>query len=96
MKKKKTELDFHSDFNWCVDNDFQVYIKPMELTGHCRIAVRKGGISTKGKPSLYCKEKDITIYSKETLGSVLYKNQNKAAEKLPEVLNYLRNLYGKV
>lgn len=96
MKNKKTKPGFHSDFNWCVDNDFQVYIKPMEITGHCRIAVRKGGISTEGKHSHYCKEKDITLYSKETLGSVLYKNQKTANEKIPEVYSYLRKKYGRI
>ncbi len=37
-----------SDFNWCVDNDWQVYIIPGTYKDH-RIAIRKGGITAHGK-----------------------------------------------
>ena len=37
-----------SDFNWCIDNDWQVYIIPGTYKDH-RIGVRKGGISSHGK-----------------------------------------------
>ena len=77
----------YSDFNWCVENDFQVYIKPLNNSGECKIAIRKGGISTEGKASKYNKEKGLTLYSKETLGTIVYKNQKKAAEALPKVYN---------
>lgn len=83
-----------SDFRWCIKNDFQVYIKPMNHSKNFKIAVRKGGISTNGKDSFYCKKKGMTIYSRETLGSELYKNQEKAMSVLPSVYKYLREKYG--
>jgi len=86
----------YSDFKWCIENDFQVYIKPENNSGYCRIAIRKGGISTDGKPSKYDKEKGVTLYSKETVGNVVYKKQKKAMEKLPEVYAYLKKRYGNV
>jgi|TARA_R100000388_G_scaffold31497_1_gene24618 hypothetical protein len=86
----------YSDFTWCIKNDFQVYIKPLRNKGECKIAIRKGGISTDGKPSKYCKEKGVTLYSTETLGEITYSTQKKAMDKLPEVYAYLRNRYGNV
>lgn len=88
-------INWYSDFKWCIENDFQVYVKPMHNTGHCKIAIRKGGISTEGKDSKYCKKTGLTIYSKENLGSVTYKNQILAMEKLPSVYEYLRKKYNK-
>ena len=73
-------LNSYSDFKWCIENDFQVYIKPINNSGECRIAIRKGGISTDGKPSKYNKEKGVTLYSKETEGKLIYKNQKKSNE----------------
>jgi len=87
-------VDFHIDFQWCIDNDFQVYIQPINNSGHCKIAIRKGGISTDGKPSKYCKKKNMVLYSKETLGSVTYKTQKLATEKMPDVYKYLKDTYG--
>jgi hypothetical protein len=84
------------NFKWCIENDFQVYIKLTEFSGHCRVAIRKGGISTQGKSFLYCKKKDLTIYSTETLGSVLYKSQLEAFGKLPSVYKYLKETYDKI
>jgi len=86
----------YNNFKWCIENDFQVYIKPEDNSGNCRIAIRKGGISTDGKPSKYDKEKGVTLYSKETVGEVVYKKQKHAMEKLPEVYAYLRKRYGNV
>jgi hypothetical protein len=88
--------NWYSDFKWCIENDFQVYVKPLKNGGECKIAIRKGGISTEGKPSKYNKEKGLTLYSKETLGTVIYKNQKKAFEALPKVYNYLRKRYGSI
>ena len=79
------EINWYSDFKWCIDNDFQVYIKMLNNSGQCNIAIRKGGISTDGKSS---------IYSSVTLGSVTYKNQKQATENLPKVYKYLRETYG--
>lgn len=84
-----------SDFKWCIDNDFQVYVKLIN-TIHCKIAIRKGGISCEGKSSLYCKETKITSYSKETLGNIIYKSQDKAFAELPRVYKYLRDNYDKI
>ncbi len=89
-------VDFHSDFKWCIDNDFQVYVQPIYGSGHCSIAIRKGGISTDGKSSKYCHEKQMMLYSEETLGSVIYKNQKLANEKIPDVYKYLRETYDKI
>ena len=86
----------YSDFKWCIENDFQVYIKPITNTGQCNIAIRKGGISTEGLPSKYNEEKGLTLYSTETIGSVIYKNQKEAGKKLPEVYKYLKDTYGNV
>ncbi len=86
----------YSDLKWCIENDFQVYIQPLNNSGECKIAIRKGGISTEGKPSKYCKEKGLTLYSKETLGSVTYKTQKKASEQLPKVYRYLKKTYGDI
>ena len=36
-------MSWSSDFKWCIDNDWQVYIKPIN-TIHYKIAIRKGGI----------------------------------------------------
>ncbi len=84
-----------SDFKWCIENDWQVYLKVVNNV-HCRIAIRKGGISSQGKHFHYCKEQDLKFFSKETLGNVIYKNQNKAFEELPKVYKYLRDTYGKI
>ncbi len=89
-------LNSYSDFKWCIENDFQVYIKPINNSGECRIAIRKGGISTDGKPSKYNKEKGVTLYSTETEGKLIYKNQKKAMKALPMVYKYLKDRYGNV
>ena len=86
----------YKNFKWCIENDFQVYIKPEDNSGNCRIAIRKGGISTGGKPSKYNKEKGVTLYSKETEGKLIYKNQKKAMKALPMVYKYLKDRYGNV
>ena len=36
-----------SDPQWCIDNDWQVYIVPFELK-KAKIAIRKGGITSHG------------------------------------------------
>ena len=32
------------NFKWCIENDFQVYVKPINYSKNFKIAVRKGGI----------------------------------------------------
>lgn len=82
------------NFKWCIENDFQVYVKPINYSKNFKIAVRKGGISTKGKDTIYCKVKGMNIYSKETLGNVIYRNQSLAIDMLPSVYKYLKETYG--
>jgi hypothetical protein len=45
----------YSDAKWCIDNDYQVYIKP-DGPG-ARICVRHGGISSCGKDNYYDPER---------------------------------------
>jgi hypothetical protein len=85
--------DWSSDFRWCIENDWQVYIKPIN-TNHCKIAIRKGGISCNGKDMYECKESNLTLYSSEKLGNIFYKTQQKAFDALPKVYSYLRDKYG--
>jgi len=86
------------NFNWCVDNDFMVYVVPDRFdpsgrASRCfRVAVRRGGITTCG---LEFKKIMGTIRtSKEVVGSVLYKTQLEAEESLPELRRKLRERYG--
>ena len=74
-----------------IDNDWQVYLKP--YGSGCYIAVRKGGISACGKDYHYDRVTGIEYYSKENLGTVYYRNIQKAMDMLPTVYKYLR--YGK-
>ncbi len=82
-----------SDFKWCIENDFQVYVKPVALK-QFKIAIRRGGISTNGKDMHYCRIKEITLRSTETLGPQIYQNQKEAFKSLPKAYKYLRNVYG--
>lgn len=79
--------DFYSDFKWCVDHDFQVYIKP--YYPHYRIAVRKGGITCQGK-DFFVDEFGFEHTSIEQVGEVRYKTVEDATEKMYEVYEYLK------
>lgn len=74
-------------FKWCIDNDFQVYVKPESF--YFKIAIRKGGISSNGKDFYYDKETGMEYYSSERTGSVRYKDSDKASDKLYDVYKYL-------
>lgn len=87
-------MSLNSDLQWCIDNDFQVYIKKTDYSGYFKIAIRKGGISTQGKDIFFCKKRKINLYSVERLGKIEYKNQDKANKKIPEVYKYLKQRYG--
>ncbi len=86
------------NFKWCIDNDFQVYIKPDKLfvesrtvSKQYRICVRRGGITTCGLDEL---EINSVIYtSKEKVGNVIYKTQEEAEAALPKVYEELRKRY---
>jgi hypothetical protein len=80
-----------SSFKWCVDNDWQVYIR--FIGARYRIAIRKGGISSCGRDYYYDKDTGETFTSEENLGSVMYKKQEEAESKIWEVYAYLRKRY---
>jgi|TARA_R110000787_G_scaffold70171_3_gene156023 hypothetical protein len=88
-------MSLNSDLQWCIDNDFQVYIKKMNYSGYFKVAIRKGGISTNGKDIFFCKETQMNLYSVEKLGKIDYKNQEKANKVLPGVYKYLKETYQK-
>jgi len=88
-------MSLNSDLQWCIDNDFQVYIKKMDHSGYFKVAIRKGGISSNGKDIFFCKETQMNLYSVEKLGKIDYKNQEKANKVLPGVYKYLKETYQK-
>lgn len=79
------------DFRWCVDNDYQIYVK--KVSDGFRVAVRKGGISSCGKDYHRDRMTGMEYYSRESLGEVLHKKAESAMEALPKVYKHLR--YGK-
>ena len=83
---------FNEDFKWCIDNDFQVYIKLVGKGAY--IAVRKGGISSCGKDNHYDKITSMEYTSKENLGKIYYKTVQEAMDCLPKAYKHLR--YGKI
>ena len=88
-------MSLNSDLQWCIDNDFQVYIKKMNYSGYFKVAIRKGGISSNGKDIFFCKKTQMNLYSVEKLGKIDYKNQEKANKVLPGVYKYLKETYQK-
>lgn len=92
MKKKAKEI---SNFRWCIDNDFQVYVKPFDNYVGCNkyvVAFRKGGISSEGLDVLY---KDGKQYkSTEIVGEKIYRNTKEASEAVIELRSKLRERYG--
>ena len=76
-----------TDFNWCIEKDFQVYIIPEH--SFARICIRKGGITSEGKDFYYTN--GIKVNTLERKGSVLYKSQLLAAKELNRVYKYLRD-----
>lgn len=74
-------------FRWCIENDFQVYIKPESY--YYKIAIRKGGITSNGKDFHYDRDTGMEYYSNERTGSVRYKSVDMASAKLHDVYKYL-------
>ena len=74
-------------FRWCIENDFQVYIKPESY--YFKIAIRKGGITSNGKDFHYDRETGMEHYSSEKTGSVRYKTVDIASAKLHDVYKYI-------
>jgi len=77
------------NFRWCIENDWQVYLKPYGSGAY--IAIRKGGISSLGKDYHYDRLTGIEYYSKENVGTIYYKNIQKAMDVLPKVYKYLKD-----
>lgn len=81
-----------NDFNWCIENDFQVYIKPEH--SFARICIRRGGITSEGKDCYYIN--GVMVNTLEQKGTVLYKSQLLASKELKKVYKYLRDRYEKI
>lgn len=81
-------------FNWCVSNDFQVYLKPTMDSGkgQYRIAVRRLGITTGGKDYVY--KDDNKVESYEVIGNKIFKNVAEASEHIWVVMENLKKKYG--
>lgn len=95
---KKENWNRNSNFKWCIDNDFQVYIKPDKyfkesrtVSKQYRICVRRGGITTSGLDSVEINS--ILYESKEKVGTILYKTQEEAEAALPKLYEELRRRY---
>ena len=80
-----------SDLQWCIDNDWQVYIIPGTYKDH-RVAIRKGGISTNGK-DYRLDASGIEYYSSEIIGKKTYRTQAEAMEGMKDVYQQLRKKY---
>ena len=91
-KKKSFSSD---DFNWCIQNDFQVYLVCLNHTGKGphRVAVRRRGISCEGKYK-HVFEDGTEITSTETLSKETFKNQKDATNYMYELYGILRRTYG--
>lgn len=92
MNKKKSSYLTFSNLKWCIDNDFQVYIKPDQYN-KWKVAYRRGGITTEGKDKKLIN--GSMFYSVEVEGEKTYKNQKSAMAVVPDVYDFLRKKYGK-
>lgn len=87
-----------SDFRWCIDNDFQVYIKPDKFDATnkgappFRICIRRGGITTEGKDFTYVN--GVKFESTLTVGNIEYKTMQEASDAMDGVYEKLRKRYG--
>lgn len=96
MKTKTivSEVLNFDNMKWCVENDFQVYLVPLDSTGKgkYRIGVRRKGITTEGKDFIYVN--NLRIDSKETLTEAIFKNAQEASNNVNLVYKILREKYG--
>lgn len=90
MIAKKEKIQY-SNFKWCIDNDFQVYLVPTR-NNRFKVAVRRKGITTGGKEFIY--KNGVKIKSVETLSKKDYKNEYEASEYAHEVRAILKKQYG--
>ncbi len=87
----KSKQNWISDLQWCIDNDWQVYIVPGTFFDH-RVGIRKGGITSHGKD--YRRDKiGVEYYSSEIIGSKTYRTQRQAMEGMKDVYKQLRKKY---
>jgi hypothetical protein len=105
LRSKADQLEYErqkkvaSDFSWCVENDFQVYVRPdsYDMSGKgqapFRIYIRRKGITTEGKDSIITPE-GIEIKSKVTDGKIEYKTMSEACNAMDQVYANLRKRYG--
>ena len=91
MKKAEKIPSFNpDDFNWCIENDFQVYIEPMPMKRY-KIAVRRKGITTEGKDFKFVN--GLEIRSTVTLTKMDFKNILDVSRYMPIIYKYLRETY---
>ena len=87
----KSKQNWISDLQWCIDNDWQVYLASVTFFDH-RVAIRKGGITSQGKD--YRRDKiGVEYYSSEIIGSKTYRTQQQAMEGMKDVYKQLRKKY---
>jgi hypothetical protein len=96
MKKQRkilrtTSETLSSDLQWCIDNDWQVYVVPYH-GNKAKIAIRKGGISAQGK-NRYAAPNGMIYTSNEVLGQKVWNSQKEASIELSYVLKQLREKY---
>jgi hypothetical protein len=93
-RNKMRKLSTSDLFRWCVENDYQVYLKPLTDSGKgaCQIAVRKWGITTGGQD--YIIKNNVKIISRETVGKKIYRSHADAYKDMPNVYQHLMNKYG--
>lgn len=82
------------DLKWCIDNDFQVYLVPLDSNGKggYKIAVRRGGITTGGRDEAIIN--GSRVISNVTLSDLTFKNHMEAHNQLNYVYKHLRDKYG--
>lgn len=109
MKKRspKKYLDLNFDnFKWCIENDYQVYVKPLGewfkntkgedeffMNGQYKIATRRNGIKCLGKDFHY-DSKGNKFNSTETLSEKTFKKEEDAFNDMVFVRKFLREKYG--
>ena len=105
MRNEKDELEYQrqkkiaSDFQWCIDNDFQIYTYPDNFDSEgvgkppFRIHVRRKGITTEGKDSITTPD-GVEVKSNVLIGPKEYKTMAEASKAMEEVYAMYRKKYG--
>lgn len=103
--KRYQDLNF-DDIRWCIENDFQVYVKPLgewfknsdnknefSMNGQYKIATRRNGIKCLGKDNHY-DTKGNEFNSKEVLSTKTFIKEEDAFNDMVFVRKFLREKYG--